>query len=109
MIRELAALDGTVEVKTDMQAARTGNLAVEWECYMRQTSSWEPSGVQVSRADVFAFVIPIDSDIEKADVHIVRTERLRDLVRDLPVIEANRHGQNPTRIKLLPTCRLFGR
>ena len=47
----------TVEVKRDRKWHNTGNLYIETECWYLKSNSWEPSGLSVSKADYWAFVI----------------------------------------------------
>lgn len=47
----------TVEVKTDLKWQKTGNLYVETECFYQTSQSWEPSGLSVTKATHWAFVL----------------------------------------------------
>jgi hypothetical protein len=47
----------TVEVKTDRRWKDTGNLYIETECWYQASQSWQPSGLSVSSADYWAFVL----------------------------------------------------
>jgi len=47
----------TVEVKTDRRWSETGNLYIETECFYQASQSWELSGLNVSAADYWAFVL----------------------------------------------------
>jgi hypothetical protein len=47
----------TVEVKTDRKWADTGNLYVETSCYRTSTQQWHKSGLDVSIAAYWAFVL----------------------------------------------------
>lgn len=59
----------TIEVKTDFLADKTGNLAVEFE-------SWgKPSGIAVTKARHWAFVIPNKVCL------MIETGRLKELAR----------------------------
>ena len=54
---EQTLLSGTIEVKTDLKWQKTGNLYVETECYYQTSQQWEPSGLSVTKADYWAFVL----------------------------------------------------
>lgn len=54
---EETLLSGTIEVKTDLRWQETGNLYVETECFYQTSQSWEPSGLSVTKADYWAFVL----------------------------------------------------
>jgi len=55
-IADLLHLD-TVEVKTDRRWVDTGNLYIETECWYVGNESWMPSGVRVSQATHWAFML----------------------------------------------------
>jgi hypothetical protein len=71
-VADLLSLD-TVEVKTDRRWHETGNLYIETECYYQASQSWEPSGIRVSKATHWAFVL-------EDSVLIVPTHRLKEVV-----------------------------
>ncbi len=53
-----AVLNGkTVEVKRDRRWHETGNLYIEVECWYNSTQSWQASGIAVTEADYWAFVL----------------------------------------------------
>ena len=79
-------ISATAEVKTDAKAASTGNVAIEIAC------NGKPSGLTVSAADFWVFVVGNDA-------HSIRTTKLRAIIRELKPIEAN-GGHN--RVVLLP-------
>lgn len=58
-----------IEVKTDFQAAETGNVYLEYK------SRGVPSGISTSKADWYAFVLSNDNII------LVKTEKLKALVK----------------------------
>jgi hypothetical protein len=47
----------TVEVKRDKRWKDTGNLYIETECWYNATQSWQMSGLSVSKATHYAFVL----------------------------------------------------
>jgi hypothetical protein len=47
----------TVEVKRDKRWKETGNLYIETECWYNNSQSWEPSGLSVSKATHYSFVL----------------------------------------------------
>ena len=55
-VADLLSLD-TVEVKTDRRWVDTGNLYIETECYYVADNAWKPSGIRVSKATHWAFVL----------------------------------------------------
>jgi hypothetical protein len=47
----------TVEVKRDKRWKDTGNLYIETDCWYNGSQSWEKSGLSVSKATHYAFVL----------------------------------------------------
>ena len=56
LIADLLHLD-TVEVKKDRRWVETGNIYIETECYYQNENEWRPSGIRVSEATHWAFVL----------------------------------------------------
>lgn len=71
-VADLLSLD-TVEVKTDRRWYETGNIYIETECFYQASQSWEPSGIRVSKATHWAFVL-------EDSVLIVPLHRLKEAV-----------------------------
>jgi hypothetical protein len=57
LVQELLTGGHTVEVKRDRKWKSTGNVYVETECFYNRTNSWGPSGINVTKADYWAFVL----------------------------------------------------
>ena len=55
-VADLLSLD-TVEVKTDRRWHETGNVYIETECWYVNENAWKPSGIRVSQATHWAFVL----------------------------------------------------
>lgn len=64
----------TVEVKNDLKWQKTGNLYVETQCYYQTSQSWEPSGLSVTKATHWAFVL-------NGLIIILPTDDLRTIVK----------------------------
>lgn len=88
----------TLEVKSDRQAARTGNVWLEYECRGRD-GVWRDSGIRTSRAKHFAYVI---GDVL---ILVVPMELMRRIV-DRGIAERRlseeTDGSNPTKGVKLP-------
>ena len=54
---ENTLISGTIEVKTDLRWRETGNIYVETECFYQTSGQWEPSGLSVTKATHWAFVL----------------------------------------------------
>ena len=52
-----AILTGTIEVKRDLKWLQTGNIYVETECFYQTSQQWEASGLSVTKASHWAFVL----------------------------------------------------
>tara|TARA_R110000868_G_scaffold241295_4_gene495884 strand:+ start:171 stop:596 length:426 start_codon:yes stop_codon:yes gene_type:complete len=71
-LADLLSLD-TLEVKTDRRWIETGNIYIETECWYQNSQSWEPSGLRVTKATHWAYVL-------EDTVIIVPTYRLKEIV-----------------------------
>lgn len=71
-VADLLSLD-TVEVKTDRRWWETGNIYIETECWYQSTQEWKPSGIRVSLATHWAYVL-------EDTVLIVPLERLKEMI-----------------------------
>jgi len=80
----------TVEVKTDLKWKNTGNLYIETECWYQSSQSWEPSGLNASTADYWAFVL-------EGLVLMVPTAELRRIVGLEGHAISNNMPPNPSR------------
>ena len=91
-----------VEVKTDEMAERTGNVYVEYACKYR--GEWKPSGIAITQAPLWAFVIG-------EAVVVAQTDRLKDIARyywDKPGHLKNcKVGSHPTRGVTIPLRELI--
>ena len=74
---------GSIEVKTDYGANRTGNLYVEFEQEGRD-GVWRPSGIATSEAEYWAFAF-------KDGVIFIKLERLKEICRDVYLQEPQRN------------------
>ena len=97
-VADLLSLD-TVEVKTDRRWRDTGNIYIETECWYKASQSWELSGIQVTKATHWAFVL------EDA-VLIVPTYRLKESLSIARPITCN-IPPNPTRGYLITPAVLL--
>jgi len=57
LVEDLLTGGRTIEVKRDRKWWKTNNLYIEVECFFRKSMSWEPSGLNVTEADYWAFVL----------------------------------------------------
>ena len=57
LVNELLTQGKTVEVKRDRKWWSTGNIYIETECWYNTSESWEASGLTVTKADYWAFVL----------------------------------------------------
>ena len=82
-----------IEVKHDLQAARTGNVAVE------VSYDGEPSGIVATKSDLWIVVI-------EAELLFIPTARLRDFVMSERFREVPAGDHHKARVKLVPVSRL---
>jgi hypothetical protein len=57
LVEELLTGGRTVEVKRDRKWWITNNIYIETECWYMKSGSWEPSGLSVTEAAYWAFVL----------------------------------------------------
>lgn len=69
--------ESKIEVKTDYRAIETGNFFVEYQQQNVRSFNWKPSGINVSTADYWAFVIP-----QNFAVYIISRKGLVELLRE---------------------------
>jgi hypothetical protein len=75
LVEQLLTNGRTVEVKRDRKWHKTGNLYIEVECWYLKSQSWEPSGLSVTKADYWAFVL-------EEGVLMVPTDYVRYVVKN---------------------------
>ena len=46
-----------IEVKRDRKWNTTGNVYIETECFFTKTNAWAPSGLTITEAEYWAFVL----------------------------------------------------
>jgi hypothetical protein len=66
--------ESNIEVKHDKQAMKTGRVFIETECEYK--TGWGPSGINVTEAEAWAFIL----DLEKNITITIKTEWLVSLV-----------------------------
>jgi hypothetical protein len=71
-VADLLSLD-TLEVKTDRRWHETGNIYIETECWIQTSQSWEASGLRVTKATHWAYVL-------EDCVIIIPTYRLKEVI-----------------------------
>jgi len=79
LIKELLS-DGTAEAKRDFAASKTGNVAVEYMC------GGKPSGISVTEADWWAYVLAGDYYNDEVIVFI-KKERLERLLSPTRIVK----------------------
>jgi hypothetical protein len=99
-VADLLSLD-TVEVKTDRRWHQTGNLYIETECYYVNENAWKPSGIRVSKATHWAFVL-------EDSVLIVPLHRLREAIWETGKPITCDIQPNPSRGYLITPALLLG-
>ena len=57
LVTELLTQGRTIEVKKDLKWKDTGNLYIETVCWSHNNGQWYPSGLTVTKAEYWAFVL----------------------------------------------------
>ena len=73
LVNQLLTKGKTIEVKTDLKWRNTSNLYIETVCWSHNNQEWYPSGISVSKAAYWAFVL-------EGSVLIVPIEHLKHAV-----------------------------
>lgn len=91
----------TLEVKFDVMACRTGNVAIEfWN-----SKKNEPSGLSATKADIWSHVILDDNNMT---VWMANCDTLREFVEDNPTRTLMKAGDNNAAIYLYPEDDILG-
>jgi hypothetical protein len=90
----------TIEVKTDRRWMETGNLFIEESCFYQGSGSWAPSGIAVSKASHWAFVL-------ENNVIIVPIDHLINVVRDFGKPIENKQPPNQSKGHLITPAHLI--
>lgn len=69
----------TSEVKTDYRWNETYNVYVEYACYYRKEKEFRPSGISVSKAKYYSFVLPKNN--QEPLIFSVPTETLKKALK----------------------------
>lgn len=72
ILMERKGRDYYIEVKEDFMAAKTGNIAVEYEC------RGKPSGISTSKSDVYAYMIH-ESNVKQV-LYLTDTKKLKEAI-----------------------------
>lgn len=85
LVNDLLTGGKTVEVKRDRKWHSTNNLYIEVECWYMTKQAWEPSGLSVTTAAYWAFVLESSTFIVPTDV-LRKTvqEKGRQITCDIP-------------------------
>jgi hypothetical protein len=90
----------TIEVKTDRRWKETGNLFIEESCFQQSTQSWEPSGIAISKATHWGFILD-------GSVVIVTRDHLINVVADYGKPIENKQMPNPSKGHLITPAQLI--
>jgi len=83
------------ELKDDFLTKDTGNLFVEYYC------NGKPSGISISNADFYVFSVR-KTDIRKADIFIIKTTKLKELIKQVKPNIVKGGDNNASKGFLLP-------
>ena len=100
-----ALAEGTVEVKTDQLAHRTGNVYIEYAC-MRK-GKWQPSGIAATTSEVWAFVLGAGDVLVAAPTVVFRD--MARIARSEGRVKECKRGSHPTRGVVIPVNELISR
>jgi len=75
LVNDLLTGGKTVEVKRDRRWWVTGNIYIEVQCWYNNSQKWEASGLSVTKAEYWAFVL-------ESGVLIVPTDHVKHAIRE---------------------------
>lgn len=85
LVEELLTEGKRIEVKRDRKWNKTDNLFIEVECWFLKTQSWEASGLMVTEAEYWAFVLEKGVVMVPTDhVHYAINNFGREITCDIP-------------------------
>lgn len=85
LVDELLTGGRTVEVKRDRKWYKTNNLYIETDCFFTKTQEWAPSGLNVTEAAYWAFVLEGSTLIVPIDVLRYAVDNLgREISCEIP-------------------------
>jgi hypothetical protein len=90
LVKDILTGGLTVEVKRDRRWVQTGNIYIEVAFYSRATHEWVNSGLMVTKADRWAFVL-------EGLVLIVSTDELKKAVDKYGRSVSNKIEPNPSK------------
>ena len=95
----------THEVKTDYKWQETTNLFIEYECWYNNEQAWKPSGISVSKAEYYSFVVPFKN--KKPMLISIPMEDLKEAVKKKGIERENVNSDNPSRGYLIKISDLI--
>lgn len=99
-------MSGThVEVKTDYQWQRTGNIYIEFSCYNNTQGKFIPSGIDTTKADWQSYVLIKDG--KHPSIVTFPTSLIKRVVKDCSIAEMN-NGANPSKGYLMKLSQVYG-
>ena len=85
LVEELLTNGKRVEVKRDRKWWVTNNLYIEVECWYQKSQAWEPSGLMVTEAEYWAFVLEQGVlMVPTSHVHYAIKEFGREITCEIP-------------------------
>jgi hypothetical protein len=85
LVEELLTEGKRIEVKRDRKWFITNNIYIEVECFFNKSKSWEPSGLMVTEAEYWAFVLEKSVImVPTSHVHYAIKEFGREITCDIP-------------------------
>ena len=69
-----------IEIKYDLLASKTGNIAIEYACRNEQTGTEKLSGISITESDYYCYII---ANTQCQDIYImIETNKLKELCRE---------------------------
>jgi len=96
-----------LEIKTDFQWQKTGNLFIEKECWYNQLGKFDGSGITTTTSQWWVSVCVVDGKMPSISINPVSLIKKAIEMNDCPLVEMN-DGQNPSRGYLVKLSQIYG-
>jgi hypothetical protein len=106
LVEEILTGGYSVEVKTDRQWAKTGNLYIETDCYYQARRAWGPSGITTTQANYWAFVLAPQNPNALPAIHFYHVDVVRYAIEEFGSLIECKIPPNPSKGVLVTLAHL---
>ncbi len=108
LLTEILKMSGDqLEIKTDYQWQKTGNLYIEKECYYNNLGRFDGSGITTTTSTWWVSVCVVDGKMPSISINPTSLIRRAIEKYDCPEVSMN-DGANPSRGYLVKLSQIYG-